>query len=137
MDALFLPGTEAGVTIALFGEGYGGSIQKGSLLSVTKKFILFDALIETPDGFGARAAIWLDDNAVTSFAERLDILRVPILGEWDLGRIVHEVKLGMESKVAESPVLMEGIVARPLEPLFDRRGYRLILKLKTKDFIGE
>jgi hypothetical protein len=35
---------------------------------------------------------------------------------------------------AEPDHKAEGIVARPLEPLYDNRGERLILKLKTKDF---
>jgi hypothetical protein len=28
----------------------------------------------------------------------------------------------------------EGLVGRPVEALFDKKGHRLIVKLKTKDF---
>ncbi len=34
----------------------------------------------------------------------------------------------------DTGTLAEGVVGKTLEPLFDRRGKRLILKLKTKDF---
>jgi hypothetical protein len=32
--------------------------------------------------------------------------------------------------------MAEGIVARPIETLFDKRMERVIIKLKTKDFIA-
>ena len=59
------------------------------------------------------------------------------LGEYSLDKIVEYVKEGFDSVVAEeegTPRKAEGLVGRTIEPLFDKRGRRLIIKLKTKDF---
>lgn len=130
MAGLFQPETIPGTSITLFGEGFGAGIQKGGAYRPDKAFILFDVLIEQGDD-----AWWQDDATVTDFAERLGIQRAPILGEWGLGEIIERVKAGIPSATAQSPLQSEGVVARPREPLFDRRGKRLILKLKTKDFL--
>ena len=113
--------------ICLYGEGYGAGIQKGGGdYRKDKGFILFDVRVNDK--------WWLSDDAVTDIAAKLDIPRVPILGTWDLDTIVSNVRAGMPSLVAESERMSEGIVARPLMPLYDHRGNRLIIKLKTHDF---
>ena len=114
------------VSITLFGEGYGAGIQKGGgAYRPDKGFILFDVQI------GERW--WLDDGAVTEIAEKLNIPRVPLMGPRSLTEIRELVKAGFPSIVAEGRCQAEGIVARTIEPLFDARGHRLIIKLKTKD----
>ena len=117
---------EPNVPITLFGEGYGAGIQKGGAYRPDKSFILFDVLIADE--------YWMPDDVVTEFAGRLGIERVPILGEMPLDEIIPLVRGGIKSHFGTA--MAEGIVARPLEPLFDRRHERLILKLKTKDFRG-
>lgn len=129
MSALFSEDSQPGAIITIFGEGYGAGIQKGGAYRPDKGFIAFDVLIEV-DG----QAWWQDDACVTDFAMRLGIPRVPILGEWSLGEIVEKVRAGIVSVAAEGRCMAEGVVARPRECLFDKRGHRLILKLKTKDF---
>jgi hypothetical protein len=129
MATLFLPETQAGTRIMLYGEGFGAGIQKGGAYRPDKAFIAFDALVEQGDD-----AWWQDDATVTEFAARLGIERAPVLGEWSLDEIVQRVREGIDSVCAQTKCRAEGIVARPREPLFDRRGQRLILKLKTKDF---
>ena len=129
MATLFNEDTVPGTRITLFGEGYGAGIQKGGSYRSDKAFILFDVLIEQGDD-----AWWQDESTVTDFAKRLGIDRVPILGEWSLGEIVERVKAGVPSLVADGRIFAEGVVGKTREPLFDRRGNRLILKLKTKDF---
>lgn len=114
------------VSITLYGEGYGAGIQKGGDYRPDKAFILFDVQIA--------GKFWLKDEAVTEIAEKLGIPRCPILGHWSLAEIRERVQAGIPSIVAEGRCQMEGIVARPLEPLFDARGHRLIIKLKTKDW---
>jgi hypothetical protein len=117
------------VSITLYGEGYGAGIQKGSHYRADKGFILFDVLIDD--------RWWLKDEDVTGIAERLGILRVPLLGYWSLTDIRDAVKEGIISRAATAaPAFAEGIVARPLEPLFDAAGKRIIIKLKTHDFGG-
>ena len=49
-----------------------------------------------------------------------------------LEQIVALVREPFASKIGTA--MAEGIVARPIEPLFDRKGARIIIKLKTKDF---
>jgi hypothetical protein len=118
------------VTLTLFGEGYGAGIQKGGSYRADKAVILFDAAVEV-DG----KVWWLDEPTVRGFGETLEVECVPHLGNLTLDEIVVKVRVGFVSPCATiSAVPSEGIVARPLEPLYDRRGNRLILKLKTKDF---
>lgn len=116
------------VQICLYGEGYGKGIQKGGeLYRKDKGFILFDARIDDK--------WWLSDEAVTEMAERLDIPRVPIIGDhWKLAEIIHCVREGFDSLVAEDERPAEGIVARPVMPLYDHRFNRVIIKLKTRDY---
>ena len=130
MDGLFVSECHPDTRITLFGEGYGAGIQKGAWYRPDKSFIMFDVLIECGDD-----SWWQDDAVVTDFSARLGIDRVPILGEWSFGEIVELVRVGIPSVVAPTGI-MEGVVARTREPLFDKHGKRLILKLKTKDFIG-
>lgn len=135
MDGLFEENSSPGTCITLFGEGYGAGIQKGGRYREDKAFILFDVLIECDNSEGQRMAYWQDEATVTEFAQKLGIRRVPILGYWNLEEIVRNVKAGLRSLcAADADALAEGVVGKTLEPLFDRRGKRLILKLKTKDF---
>ena len=71
-------------------------------------------------------------------AVKLGIKTVPYLGRWNLETIIDRVRAGIISETAledsGTSVKSEGIVGRTIEPLFDKRGRRLIIKLKTKDF---
>jgi len=115
----------------LYGEGYGAGIQKGGTYRPDKSFRLFDVLVADE--------WWLDWDNVTDIADKLEIKTVPYCGEWTLEQIVANVKEGVPSNVAledsgNADLVAEGIVGRTVEPLFDKRGKRVILKLKTKDF---
>lgn len=120
------------VSAVLYGEGYGAGIQKGGSYRPDVNFRLFDVLV------GGKW--WLDWTAVCDVANKLGISTVPYLGQWTLQEIVERVRAGIPSEVTKeesattNSFIAEGIVARPLEPLFDRKGARVILKLKTKDF---
>lgn len=123
-NAMWLEGvpTEA----VLFGEGYGPGIRKGGgLYRSDKALILFDVLV------GGKW--WLDRGAVDSVAEKLGISVVPYLGRMTLDQIVEKVKSPFPSLLGTA--MAEGIVARPIETLFDKRMSRVIIKLKTKDFV--
>ena len=118
---------EEPVEAALYGEGYGAGIQKGGgLYRPDKAFILFDVLIG-----GQR---WLDRDAVEDIARRLEVPAVPYLGRWQLSDIVQAVREPFPSKIGTA--MAEGVVARPIETLFDKRMKRIIIKLKTKDFVS-
>jgi hypothetical protein len=44
------------------------------------------------------------------------------------------VRAGFQSRLNGGKAKAEGLVGRPAETLFDKKGARLIVKLKTKDF---
>ena len=114
--------------VVVYGEGYGAGIQKGGGdYSPTKRLIVFDALV-----YGKW---WLNHEAVQDVATKLGLDVVPDLGEMTLEEATEVVRAGFKSRCAVSPDKMaEGAVGRPLETLFDKKGHRLIVKLKTKDF---
>ena len=109
----------------LYGEGYGPGIQKGGgLYRPDKALILFDVLV------GGKW--WLDREAVDDVARKLGIATVPYLGRMTLDQIVEHVRSPFPSKIGTATA--EGVVARPIETLFDKRMSRVIIKLKTRDF---
>lgn len=112
------------VQAILFGEGYGAGIQKGGAYRPDKSFILYDVLVSEK--------WWLDKQAVDDVASKFGIETVPYLGRMTLQQIVEHVKQPFASKIGQA--MAEGVVARPIETLFDKRGERIIIKLKTKDF---
>ncbi len=123
-ESLWIDGPQQ---VILFGEGYGPGIQKGGgLYRADKSFILFDVLI------GGKW--WMDRMTVESIAGKLGIDSVPYLGIMTLSEIVELVRTPFPSRLGTA--VAEGIVARPIEPLFDKRGDRVIIKLKTKDFVA-
>jgi hypothetical protein len=124
-SAMWIEGSP--VEAILFGEGYGPGIQKGGgLYRADKSFILFDVLV------GGKW--WLDHDAVNDVARKLGIDVVPYLGRMTLDQIVDLVRTPFQSKLGTATA--EGIVARPIETLFDKRMERIIIKLKTKDFVS-
>lgn len=114
------------VSAVLYGEGYGAGIQKGGGYSPTKKFILFDVLVD--------GKWWLNWENVCDVAAKLHADTVPYFGTMTLEAATKFVRTGFKSKVGDGSVMAEGLVGRPTEPLFDKKGARLIVKLKTKDF---
>jgi hypothetical protein len=124
-------------SVVLFGEGYGGKIQKGGNYRPNASFRLFDVLVLPPDG---RGGIWLFQEAVLEVALKLGINIAPTIEEVSsTADIVELVRKGMPSIVAvmEASNLdfrAEGIVARSPHGILDRMGRRIMWKLKTKDF---
>lgn len=132
-----LPEESLRPTITIFGEGYGAGIQKGGELRAKergKNFRAFDVLFEYPD-----RKFWLDHADIVDVVTKLGGEVVPYLGIWTFDDIVERVKIGVPSVVSRLEsgsmnLVAEGVIARPLEQLFDKWGNRIILKLKTKDF---
>lgn len=128
MDTLLKEDSDAQTQIVLFGEGYGAGIQKGGCYRPDKSFILFDVLIDV----GPHGAFWMPPAEVEQVAAKLGIDHVAHLGNMSLPEIVDFVRAGFHSRIGGEPA--EGIVARPRAVLYDARGNRIILKLKTRDF---
>lgn len=121
-------GTKGPVT--LYGEGYGGKIQKGSRYHQEQRFILFDVFAENEP-----LGVWLPRSTVAEVASLLDIPVVPVVYESSLTDAIGMVEQGFTSRVAEdNSLIAEGLVMRPEHELRDRMGRRIITKVKYKDF---
>lgn len=112
--------------VILFGEGYGRKIQKvgSKYLPNSVGFILFDVLI----GENYQEREWVEQTAMA-----FNIPVVPIVGHGSLEHAVDYVKSHPNSVIANQLVEMEGLVCRPAVELKDRRGDRIIVKIKWED----
>ena len=111
----------------LFGEGYGRKIQKigSAYIPDGVNFILFDVLI----GENYQEREWVEKTA-----QAFGIPVIPIVGEGTLYEAWNFVCKHPDSKVADGRCAMEGIVCRPKIELRNRRGERVIVKIKYEDF---
>jgi len=129
--------------VVLYGEGYGGKIQSGCSVygyPEEQRFILFDVWV--PEPHNALGGYWLDFDKVQGIADALEIPSVPrsnvngsIIGLATLKQAVYDVQYyGVPSQLGRPGAMAEGIVGTPKVPLFDRRGHRIITKIKQRDF---
>lgn len=112
----------------IYGEGYGAKIQKGggNYIKDGNEFIVFDVRVNDT---------WLTVESRNSIAEKLGAPIVPLIGYFTIDEAIQFVKEGFKSKISENPdYLAEGLVLRTDLGLLDRRGRRLITKIKHKDF---
>jgi hypothetical protein len=110
----------------IYGEGYGPGIQKGGgLYADEKKLIVFDVKV---------GEWWLSDENMRDVAQKLSLDAVPLIGKMTLAEATNLVHFGFLSRVGAKEHPAEGLVGRPCEALFDKKGSRIIVKLKTKDF---
>lgn len=116
--------------VILYGEGYGAGIAKGGgNYSPIQDFILFDVKI---------GRWWLSRENVEDIARKLQIPVVPLLGTNDAVTLEQMIKIVQYPTTPHSGIspnaLVEGWVGTPLVPLFNRKGERIITKIKYKDF---
>jgi ATP-dependent RNA circularization protein (DNA/RNA ligase family) len=109
--------------VVLYGEGYGPKIQGGGKYRSDHSFVLFDVKIGN---------WWLKREDVNDVAAKLGIESVPVLGHGTLFDAIDIVSDGLTSQWGNFEA--EGLVIRPKVALFDRRGDRIITKIKGKDF---
>ena len=109
--------------VCLYGEGFGVKIQSGGNYGEVN-FVLFDVKI---------GQTWLKREDVEDIAKKLGIDIVPIIKEGTLEELAEFVKKGFNSQWGDFQA--EGLVARPKVELLNRMGKRIIIKLKTKDFV--
>lgn len=138
MVAAFGTNTEA----IVFGEAYGPGIQKGGSYRSNKGVRIFDVVVFGPNDSagitGNTFPWWLNWSAIEDVARKLDIQTVPVVD--------YELTLDKAQDVVQGPSLVaafesetrsmaprEGIVARTEPLLFNRRGQRVVWKLKAKD----
>lgn len=109
--------------VCLYGEGYGANIQSGGVYRRDQSFVLFDVQV---------GSWWLQDDDVSDVAKTFGLDRVPIIDQGPLSAMIDMVANGFKS--AWGDFMAEGIVARPAMQLFNRKGDRIITKIKYKDF---
>lgn len=116
-----------------YGEGFGNKIQKvgQNYLPDACDFILFDVM--TVD-VGTGGLIPLERHNVNAIAEKFGISHVPVIGVLRLTEAIDMVREGFQSYISRQPMLAEGLVLRPVVEMRDRRGNRIITKIKHKDF---
>lgn len=112
----------------LYGEAYGGKIQKGKTYKKDVDFILFDVLCTRDDGLET----WFSHQALVEVSEAMEIDIVPLLRCAPLSVAVEMCKNGFESKLRTTPP--EGLVIKPKLELKNKLGERIITKLKLSDF---
>ncbi len=111
--------------VILFGEGYGAKVQNGGNYRSDVSFILFDVYL--PD-----QNLWLKRDALEDIARAFNIELVPIVLIGSLDEAVAYVKSRPKSTIGTAN--MEGLVCKPAVDMLDRRGRRIIVKVKVRDF---
>lgn len=115
--------TDIGIApVCIYGEAYGAGIQKGGLYSPVKSFAAFDVKV---------GDIWLDRSNTYNVVSKLGLKHVPIVMRGPLIKGIEHVRRGLQSHFGE--FYAEGLVARTPMGLLDRRGRRIVCKIKHKD----
>ena len=121
-------GNEIPMLVIIYGEGYGAGIQKGGgrYAADENRFKVFDINI---DGW------WLELDDVQDICDKLGFVMAPEFGELTIDEAEEIVKKGFTSRTSDDPTLIaEGLVLRPLVQLFNRRGERIMVKIKYRDY---
>lgn len=109
--------------VILFGEGYGPKIQNGGDYRSDVSFILFDVLVG--DNYQERE--WVEKTAQMF---NIDVVPIVLTGTIQDG-IDYVMK---HPRSTMGTAMMEGVVGKPMVELRDRRGERVIVKIKWEDF---
>jgi hypothetical protein len=113
--------------VVLFGEGYGGGIQKGGgKYREDNGFILFDVWT---DGW------WLRRESVEQIAHDIGCKCVPIVPGTSIEEGIAYVLSEPQSLITETEKMAEGIVARSNPIMLFRNGNLMSWKLKVEDYI--
>ena len=124
---VFVKEDTVSLDVQIFGEGYGVKIQKGgNYIKDGVDFILFDVKI---------GDVWLTRESCEDIANALGLKIVPLIGQFTLQEAIDFVKKGFKSTIAENKEYdAEGLVLKAPLGLLDRRGERIITKIKHCDF---
>ena len=111
--------------VCLYGEGFGNKIQAvGKLYNPEGvDFVLFDVKI---------GSFWLERANLEDIATKLDIKIVPIKLKGTLQEASDMVAKGFKSDYGD--LKSEGLVGTPSVPLLNRKGERIITKIKSRDY---
>ena len=117
------------VPVYIYGEFFGKKIQAGGNYDKDKnRFSIFDICMQ---------GWWVPIDMLNDYAEKLGLDVVPYLGKMTIDDAEKMVIEGFKTRVpnvSNPDYLEEGIVARPVVPIKDPRGKRIIVKIKTCDY---
>lgn len=118
------------VPVYIYGEFYGKGIQKcgGNYDKDNKRFSVFDI---------CQQGWYVPIDMFKDYCAKLGLDVVPYIGRMTIAEAEAMVMKGFKTKVANvsNPDLIEeGIVARPIVPIKDPRGNRIIVKIKYCDY---
>lgn len=116
------------VPVYIYGELYGPGVQKGGHYGDTLRFSVFDI---------CQQGWFLPIGMLTEMCNNLGLDMAPYIGQMNISQAEALVRLGFKTKVenAKDPdYIEEGIVARPVVPIKDPRGKRIIVKIKYCDY---
>lgn len=117
------------VPVYIYGEFYGKKIQDGGNYDRDKnRFSIFDICVQ---------GWYVPLDMLKDYAEKLGLDVAPYLGQMTIEEAEKMVMKGFKTTVPDvtnPDYLAEGIVARPVVPIKDPRGNRIIVKIKTCDY---
>lgn len=133
---IFTPGLEFVPKMwTIYGEGYGAGIQGcgGNYLKNSVKVIGFDVKVTPNTG----VELYLLKDTRDDVLNKLGMPIVPTIGYFTIEEAIEYVKKGFKSTVAENnkEFLAEGLVCKCPYDILDRRGRRIVFKVKTCDFV--
>lgn len=110
----------------LYGEGYGGNIQNGKRYRPDSAFILFDVRV---------GRVFLNRENTGDLSHYFGVRWVPrAFAEVTLNDAIDRIREGQYSHLTLEPgEYAEGVVGTPVGGFLDRRGNRIIVKLKHAD----
>ena len=117
------------VPVYIYGEFFGKKIQKGGNYDKDKnRFSIFDICVQ---------GWYVPINMLNDYAAKLGLDVAPYIGQMSIPEAEKMVIEGFKTlvpNVSNPDYLEEGIVARPVVPIKDPRGKRIIVKIKTCDY---
>lgn len=118
------------IPVYIYGEFYGKGVQKcgGNYDKDNKRFSVFDI---------CQQGWWVPINILNDYCAKLSLDIAPYIGQMTIKEAEAMVMNGFKTRVANvsNPDLIEeGIVARPVVPIKDPRGNRIIVKIKYCDY---
>ena len=117
------------VPVYIYGEFFGKKIQAGGNYDKDKnRFSIFDI---------CQQGWWVPINMLNEYAAKLGLDVAPYIGQMTIDEAEKMVMKGFKTRVPDvsnPDYLEEGIVARPIVPIKDPRGKRIIVKIKTCDY---
>jgi len=112
--------------ICFYGEGFGNKIQGKvgtDYLMNNVDFYLFDIKI---------GDWWLKREDVEELGKKFGLLLPVVVGYGTINESIELVKKGFDSRFGTAKA--EGLVLRPTTELYNRKGERIITKVKCRDF---